>query len=385
MKVELVDIDEIEEVIIAYATGDLSRRLEISDKRDDRDTIVAGINMLGEELEKTTISRDYFMNIYNSVSEILIYTNPKGEILDLNHATEKVLCKKADELKGIDIKTIINEEYHHLETKIREGFNTGDHFFTFEGSLIIDKNREIPVSCTLSKVMDRLHNHKGYLFIAKDITDKKNKEINELRIAISAQEKERKRLAYDLHDSLGQELNAIKMYLNALAVMDSKTEEYKSAFETCKLILDNSLETIQNISFDLMPKALENASLIQSIEELIKKLNLVTCIEYSFPNITIEMHKDCQINIYRIIQEFINNSLKHSQLSKLELKILQNEYSMDILLKDNGKGFDIDSVSKGNGIFNIKTRLQALNASYKFESEIGKGTKLEFTISGSHA
>lgn len=385
MKVELVDIDEIEEIIIAYANGDLSRRLEISDNRDDRDTIIAGINMLGEELEKTTISRDYFMNIYNSVSEILIYIDTQGKILDLNNATEKVLRKKAHELKGRDLRTIISDQHLYLENKIRNSLISGELFIPFEASLKINKKNEIPVSCTLAKVMDRLQNHKGYLFIANDITEQKNKKINELRIAISAQETERKRLAYDLHDSLGQEINGIKMYINALAVMDSKSEEFLNAIETCKQILDNLLETIQNISFDLMPKALENEGLIQAINELVKKLYIATKIEYNFPNIQIQLDKDCQINIFRIIQEFISNSLKHSKLSKLDLNISKEAHSIIVLIKDNGIGFKLGSASTGNGIFNIKTRLHALNANYKFESEIGKGTFLEFTINEQYA
>lgn len=385
MKVELVDIDEIEDIIIAYANGELHRRLEISDNRDDRDTIIAGINMLGEELEKTTISRDYFMNIYNSVSEILIFMDTEGQISDLNKATEKILGKSINELRGQSIRTIISEQSISSAVKIRESLDKGEHFGSFELYLKVSHNSEIPVACSLSKVIDRLNKHKGYLFIANDITEQKNKEINELRITISAQEIERKRLAYDLHDSLGQELNAIKMYINALAVMDSKSEEYLSAFEICKSILDNSLETIQNITFDLMPKALENGGLLQAVDGLIKKLPTASTIEYNFPNIEIHLKKECQINIYRIIQEFINNSLKHSQFSKLELNISQKENSIFIFIKDNGKGFDMESTTKGNGIFNIKTRLHALNSSYKFESKFGKGTKLEFTINQQYA
>lgn len=385
MKSEIVNVDAIEEIIIAYANGELHKRLEISDKRDDRDTIIAGINMLGEELEKTTISRDYFMNIYNSVSEILIYIDAEGKILDLNLATEKVLGKNIKDLKGQNIRTIIHEQNISIGSKIQESLEASEQFVAFEASLSINQNSEIPIACTLAKVIDRLNNHKGYLFIANDITEQKNKEINELRITIAAQETERKRLAYDLHDSLGQELNAIKMYLNALAVMDSKSEAYISAFETCKIILDSSLETIRNISFDLMPKALENGGLIQAIDELVKKLNMVTNIEYNFPNISIQLHKDYQINIYRIIQEFINNSLKHSQLTKLELHISKKENEIVVFIKDNGKGFKLESASGGNGIFNIKTRLLALNTTYKFESALGKGTFLEFTINENYA
>lgn len=381
MKSEIVNVDEIQEIIFAYANGDFDKRLAISENRDERDIIVSGINMLGEELEKTTISRNYFMNIYNSVSEILIFISLDGKIVDLNLTTEKVLQKSLDSLIGKDIRTIISERYLFLENTIRESLKSGEHFIPFEASIIINSQKEIPVSCILSKVIDRADNHKGYLFVAKDITEQKNKEINDLKIAISAQENERKRLAHDLHDSLGQELNAIKMYINSLAVMDSTSESFSTAFETCKLILDNSLDTIRNITFDLMPVALENGGLIQAIDELVKRLDIITEIKYNSPKIKLQLDKESEINAFRIIQEFINNSLKHAKHSKIEIDLSQTNQLIVITIKDNGKGFNMNTKNTGNGIFNIKTRLQALNAGYIFDSKIGKGTSLKFTIS----
>lgn len=381
MKSEIVNVDEIQEIIIAFANGNFDKRLAISENRDERDIIVSGINMLGEELEKTTISRNYFMNIYNSVSEILIFISHDGKIVDLNLATERVLQKSLESLIDIDFKTIISERYHYLENNIRESLKSGEQFIPFEAAITINSEKDIPVSCIISKVIDRLDNHKGYLFVAKDITEQKNKKINDLKIAISAQENERKRLAHDLHDSLGQELNAIKMYINSLVVMDTNSESFKSAFETCKLILDNSLDTIRNITFDLMPAALENGGLIQAIDELVKRLNVITEIEHNSPKIKLHLDKESEINTFRIIQEFINNSLKHAKNSKIEINLSRDNKLILVTIRDNGKGFKINAKKSGNGIFNIKTRLKALNAKYKFDSKIGSGTSLKFTIS----
>jgi PAS domain S-box-containing protein len=380
MKSEIVNVDEIQEIIIAFANGNFDKRLAISENRDERDIIVSGINMLGEELEKTTISRNYFMNIYNSVSEILIFINHDGKIVDLNLATERVLQKSLESLIDIDFKTIISERYLYLENNIRESLKSGEQFIPFDAAITINSEKEIPVSCIISKVIDRSDNHKGYLFIAKDITEQKNKKINDLKIAISAQENERKRLAHDLHDSLGQELNAIKMYINSLVVMDTNSESFKSAFETCKLILDNSLDTIRNITFDLMPVALENGGLIQAIDELVNRLHVITEIEYNAPKVKLHLDNESEINVFRIIQEFINNSLKHAKNSKIEINLSRDNKLIMVTIRDNGKGFKINTRKSGNGIFNIKTRLKALNAQYKFDSKIGSGTSLEFTI-----
>lgn len=380
MRSEIINVDEIEEIIIAYANGELHKRLEISEAGDNRDTIIAGINMLGEELEKTTISRDYFMSIYNSVSEMLIILDLEGKIQDLNFATETVFCKTLKDLKDINIKSLISERFIHLQNIIQESFNAGEVYFPFEAALIVDSEIEIPVSCSLSKIIDRFNNHRGYLFIAKDITEQKNKEKNELRIAISSQENERKRLANDLHDSLAQEIYAIKIYIDSLLVMDPASKTYKETFETCKIIIDNSLETIRNISFGLMPKALEHSGLIQALNELVSNLKKICRIDYNFPEIHLNIDKESQINIYRIVQEFIGNSLKHTKNSYIYMQLTCKNKTINLIIKDNGIGFNMDNLNYGNGIFNMKSRLKALNADYHYSSEINKGTYLELNV-----
>ncbi|MES2568098.1 MAG: histidine kinase [Bacteroidota bacterium] len=378
MNSEIVNVDEIEEIIIAYANGDLSRRLEISDNRDDRDTIIAGINMLGEELEKTMISRDYFMNIYNSVSEILIITDLSGKIIDLNLATELFFNKKLPDLKNINIRQLISTRFQSLRNL--KPFNTDLPNATFDAALIIDDKKEVPISGNLNKIVDRFGLHKGYLFVARDITELKNRESNDLRIAISTQEKERRRLANDLHDSLGQEINAIKLYMNSLSVMDTSSDLFKETFETCKSIVDTSIETIRNISFDLLPKALENGGLVQALSELVKRLQPLCKISYNFPEFELTIDIDSQINIYRVVQEFINNSLKHAKGSTIEMQLTFELNVIALSINDNGKGFEMKALNYGNGLHNIKTRLKALNATYVFVSKINKGTRIELSI-----
>lgn len=380
MKIELVDIDEIEDIIIAYANGELHKRLDISDKRDDRDTIIAGINMLGEELEKTTISRDYFMNIYNSVSDMLIITDLNGCIVDINLTVEKTFGKTTCQLIGEKLRTIISKRFHHISETAQQAFASSQASITFEAALQINEQTEIPVTCTLSKIIDRLKNHNGYLFVAKDITANKLKETNDVKIAISAQEKERRRLANDLHDSLGQEINAIKMYMNALALMDTNSDLYKETFEACQSIVDNSLDSIRNISFDLMPRSIEHGSLVEAVEELVRKLEFVCNIEFNYSTIDFETDLETRINIYRIIQEFINNSLKHAGNTTIKIHLTKNQTQITLHISDNGKGFDINNSKYGKGIYSIKSRLKALNAEYTFNSKINEGTILEVAI-----
>lgn len=379
MSDSLEHIDEIEEIIIAYANGELHRRLEITGARDYRDVIIAGINMLGEELERTTISRDYFMNIYNSVSEVLIILDTEGRIVDMNASAEKILGKTLSDLKHNDIRQVISARFLGLQDELKHVFSLGNNFMSFEAALI-NNNTEIPILCTISKIIDRNIHHKGYLFIAKDITEQKNKEHHDLKIVIATQEEERKRLANDLHDSLGQEMNAIKMYVNSLAVMDRSSEAYKHALATLTDIIDNSIDSIRNISFNLMPKALENGGLIHAINELVTRIKLLCDVKYNYPDLALNLSKEKEINFFRIIQEFINNSLKHNVKCKIEIHLSYDQGILQLKMKDNGSGFDFTKIKEGNGIHNIKTRLSALEADYIFESIINKGTHLNISM-----
>lgn len=375
MKAEIVNLEDINNIIIAYANGDFSERLEISKNRDARDSIIVGINMLGEELEQTMISRNYFSNVYNAVSDILIVTDVKGKIRDVNDTAVNKIKLAKEALINLDARSIVIDDRREISNAINQGLN----YYHFETYLLNAFDEKIFLSCSISKITNKDKEHEGYLIIAKDITDKKNQEQQLLTVMISTEEKERKRLAYDLHDSLGQELNAVQMYLSSLNFKSSTDDDFKKAFEECKTMLSQSINTVRNLSFDLMPKSLENGCLCTAIEELTTKLNSI--VDFNFRcQMTKELNQEKQIIIYRIFQEFINNSLKYALPCVIHIDIRETNNAIKFLVKDNGKGFDFTQNKNGNGIHNIKTRLKALNSNFNYLSKIGQGTELEFTL-----
>lgn len=379
------NIDHFIDTISSFANHDFDQKLPITDNNTVLDAIAMGINILGDELEQSTISRDYFSNIYNAVSEILIVTDLKGKIIDINNSTKKSLNIDKDDFINIPVKKILSSKFKKHEKIISDFFNSKKTVLKFETAFKNYNGPDIPVDCAISKIFDHSKNHEGYLIIAKDITEQKNKELHELKIVMNAQERERKRLAYDLHDSLGQEVNAIKMYLNLLLHSEPYSKKYLNDFETCKKLVDNSIETIRNISFDLLPKTLENSGFTVAVKELIKRLSTVCNIEYDIDNIKLTLEKEIQVIIYRVIQEFINNSLKHAQCTTIFISITLKNNEIKIELKDNGKGFDLNKVELGNGIYNIKSRLEAINAKYEFDSKLNLGTRLLIKLKQSQA
>jgi signal transduction histidine kinase len=204
-----------------------------------------------------------------------------------------------------------------------------------------------------------------------------------LRTVVQTQEKERERFSRDIHDDLGQQLAALKFNLSALRsyVPDEQAKELLIESEN---ILIDTLASVRSICFDLMPKSLEKNGLIETIRELIRTMeamNHVTIellVENDFPVLSDEMN----VALYRIIQEFINNSIRHGRSFNIKIvfKMLQNFVLM--YLSDDGKGFDMSEVNrkKGNGMENIESRAKAYNGIAKFSSKLGLGTSCEIRM-----
>jgi two-component system, NarL family, sensor kinase len=201
-----------------------------------------------------------------------------------------------------------------------------------------------------------------------------------LKLVVSTQEEERKRLAYDLHDSLGQELNAIKMYLDTLDYMDKSEPTYEGIYKECKMMIEQSISNIQSLSYDLMPKSLELANLSYALSELCDKLGKLCIIQHNFDGKKLHLNKNTEIIIYRIFQEFINNSMKHAKGAVIMLSIKKLKDAVQFSLRDNGPGFDITKITHGNGVRNIRSRLGAINAVYHYKGTPGLGTILQFIV-----
>mgnify|MGYP005989041557 CR=1 FL=1 len=381
MKAEIVDLDEIEEIIVAYANGDFSRRLSLSQSLNERDIIVSGINMLGEELQKRTVSRNFFSGIFNSIPEILIVLNRQGVIENINkNGTDTISLGVEEEVLGKNIREVLPS---HIFTRFLDFVKSDLHSITFDNEMKVNELLSFPALCSLSKIHDS--NEEQYLFIAQDVTEKKREELRILKATINGQEIERKRLANDLHDSLGQELNAVKMYVNAIEKMDSSTDLYKRSIKDVHGLLDLTIESIREISFGLMPSVLQTESLNTSIVQLINRMNSVQTIPI-YHNFSGEQFvfgdKNDELFIYRIVQEFLNNSVKYSKANKIKVEVDNQleEGVLEIKLSDDGVGFDFNTVKTNNGLSSIIYRLQALGSEFDFDSQEKRGTTLLIKI-----
>ena len=197
---------------------------------------------------------------------------------------------------------------------------------------------------------------------------KREKEIEIMQTMINVEEAERKRVARDLHDSIGSKLSALKIIF---ANTQNKNDYNDSRINT---ILETSIAELRQISYNLVPESLLKLGLEKALGDLCFTLRSDTVsIEFHSYEIDNSMPLTTQTNIFRIVQELLNNALKHSKATQILVSCSQNGNRFYISIEDNGVGFDISGIeeNQGLGIKNIKSRIELLHGSLDCESSSG--------------
>ena len=189
------------------------------------------------------------------------------------------------------------------------------------------------------------------------------------------QEEERKRMAILIHDDIGNRLNILSLWVYNLDAENKEATEEIITKQISELI-----DSARNISHSLYPVNLEKLGLILYIEELITNLSQTI-------KINLDVHSDftqkdifTEVQLYRIIQEFTTNVIKHSTATEITIYIKDNPDNISVIIMDNGNSFVYDEVSKGMGIKNIESRIQSLDARFKWKNKIGQRTQLLIKI-----
>ncbi|MBP92663.1 MAG: hypothetical protein CMC55_00935 [Flavobacteriaceae bacterium] len=199
-----------------------------------------------------------------------------------------------------------------------------------------------------------------------------------LKSLMAGEEKERSRIAKELHDGIGSLLAASKMHASKL--------ELDNAEKKTMLInlLDNASKETRRISHNLLPESLMNKGLDVALHDFIISLNESQLIktEYESVNLSINLPQSTQLTIYRIIQELLNNIIKHSEATEAFIQLQQHDKKLIITVEDNGNGFSYDNSKNGIGLQNIKSRLSLLNGKMEVDSNVTLGTSvyIEFEL-----
>ncbi|MFA6925021.1 MAG: PAS domain-containing sensor histidine kinase [Bacteroidales bacterium] len=330
-----------------------------------------------EELEEHNEKLNYFYNA--AIDGILLHD--EGKILLVNHALTDITNYSSDELIKLNVASIISAKPIKKEEK------NPDKIYSYETIAFRKDNTSFPV-----EVQEKFVEYKARKVnttVIRDLTKHKEVEnalkeerIKRLSNLFDGQEIERQRLSRDLHDGLGQQLIALKLKLES--TVNASFERTINTINEVKTLFDGLINEIRQISSDLMPPVLKDFELEVVLKNLCENISKGAKINISFEsngNFSL-LDKKSKIYLYRISQEAMSNIVKYSQATSASVYLLESNEFIQLIIEDNGKGFKFDEnfKSRGNGIFNMRERINLLNGKFNLTSSINKGTILTIKI-----
>ncbi len=210
----------------------------------------------------------------------------------------------------------------------------------------------------------------------------KNQELNGIDTIISAQEEERRRIADDLHDNLGSKIATLKLYIEEIKTQKSNTKGKKELLEKLKLLADDAYVEVRKIAHNKNFGALINKGLIPSIKSIAKEISISEKLKIDVININVNkrIKNNIEIQVFRSVQELLTNIIKHADATEATIQFSEDDNRLNIMVEDNGKGFNIKDIKLGLGLTNIEKRIENIDGNIIIDSTPGNGTTVILNI-----
>jgi signal transduction histidine kinase len=360
------------------------------------------ISAIQKRTRKKELEKSALMDI---LPDLLLKLDRNGRCIDI-YGNPKALMMPFEKLKGRPISEVLSQELSDIiMQKMEQAFqvkalqffdynikSSGGTLNHFEGRIIAKDNDEVllifrDITEKTESQKKILQNEKALLAAAeneKNLLETINlHQKQQLQTIINTEESERRRIANDLHDGVGQLLTSVKINLDVANERLSNT----IASDDLKLI-QNSKETIEqltieirNISYNLSPPSLQQFGLKTAMEEELKKINLKSGYEISFyaSQNTVHLSPKTEIILFRSFQELLNNAIKHSSATELTVQLIQHTGKIVLMVEDNGKGFIFsESLAKkdSSGLKNLVSRIESVNGKISVDSSTVSGTSV---------
>ncbi len=304
-----------------------------------------------------------------SLQKQIIEKQNENKILSLNSASEKrkteiVLLKKDQEVQQANL-----ERQKSIKNIILISFVI--LLIPVIGMLII-YYQKLQTQSELNKKQKEIGAQKINALL-------QDQELKLIKAAVEGQDKERGRIAQELHDGIGGNLAAIKLQLNAVT-----TQVQSESLSTINMQIDDTYEQVRDLSHNLIPKKFSKNNFCDVLEEYINNIGEASSIDVSFipyPRAEVDtIEENIQMEIFKIIQELITNTIKHAKASSIELQLNVFDDTLSVLFEDNGVGFDTSKNAEGIGFENMKNRLQKIAGTVHVDSMINRGTIIDISI-----
>jgi len=223
-------------------------------------------------------------------------------------------------------------------------------------------------------VVSVIRYNKKYMQLQKD----------RIQAQIMIQELERKRIANDLHDSLGPMLSTVKLYMHSISVSNDTDKE---SLDKASNFIDETIKNLREISYNLLPSSLARNDLAMVVKEYISRIASRHPLKIDFETTkNTVIPKEIEIHLFRVVQEIVHNTIKHSGAANLKLVIAQQPDGLFLISEDNGKGFNLDNIRNGSGglgLKSIENRCEMLDATFKIITAKNQGCKIIIKVPNS--
>lgn len=202
-------------------------------------------------------------------------------------------------------------------------------------------------------------------------------ELASINAMMEGQEQERQRIAQDLHDRIGSQLAAVKLNMEALEdKVDKGHNENKGQFTKTYGMLDNLVDEVRKISHNMVSGVLMKFGLEVALHDLAASISNSGKIrvDVRVHNLHDRIAGKVELAVYRIIQELLANVLKHAQAQHITISLNRQDGNLNVMVEDDGRGFDQGRVKRGMGLQNIQQRAEALNGAVNIDAKAGRGT-----------
>jgi len=323
-------------------------------------------------------SEHRFRTLFHNSSDEIFLADIKGNFLEVNQVACDNLGYTPGEFKKMNFKDIKTRDYvDRVDRNIQKILAQGKH--VYETEHLAQNGRVISLEMK-SRLID-YEGSRAIFSIARDITERKQMERKILSEVINAEERERERIAKELHDDIGPLLSTIKLYVNEIKSEETDAMEKVEMIGQTNELIDEAISNTRAISNNLTPRVIVDFGLVKAVESFCKKVNMAHKLEIRFdrPHAEIKLDQTLELILYRVITELINNTIKHAEATDVNVGLELVDGVVQLTYTDNGKGFDQEkilneAVPSGMGIRNMIGRLRSVNGYFKVHSQKGKGT-----------
>ncbi|NOS54970.1 MAG: response regulator [Cyclobacteriaceae bacterium] len=334
-------------------------------------------------------SEEKYFSTLKSISDAVIVVDNNFDITYLNHSAQALVhYTHTDALdkpifEVVKLKDIDTGDFPINPLQCEVG---GRNVNAIPENLVLvnSNGQEIPIGeGRFSPLLGRRENFIGFVITFRDITEKRDRKLMEKQLEIQkkmaqleGEEKERSRIAKDLHDGLGQMLNAIKMN----AQMNFAGEAASQLF----MQLDETIEECVRISENLSPAKLLHFDLATCLQSLCEGVAATSAkVHFKKHGEILSLMQNKKVHLYRIAQEALSNAIKHAKATTITIQLSQTDHYVDLTIEDDGQGLGLSNSNlfdKGNGLNNMKSRAEIMVGNFVMESRPGDGVLINVNV-----